>query len=212
MDLSKIIPSLAPRADKDLLAAVSGAGDALAKLAAIATPLRMAHFLAQVMAETGGLTARGLVENLDYSAGRLVAVWPSRFPNLAAASPYAGNPEALANVVYAGRMGNDQTGDGWAYRGRGLLQITGRDMYQAIGNRLGIPLLQQPDLASDPAHACQVAAALWDIKAANSPADADDIYGVTRKINGGLTDISSRQAWLVLAKEELFPQPPKAAA
>ena len=82
-----------------------------------------AHFVSQVLHESGGL--RWLEENLNYSAARLVAVWPRRFPTEDRARPYARNPERLANNVYGGRMGNTEPGDGWRYRGRGLIQITG---------------------------------------------------------------------------------------
>lgn len=88
-------------------------------------PNRLQFFLAQLGHESSGLTVDE--ENLDYSAARLMAVWPSRFPTLAAAQPYAHNPRALANKVYGGRLGNIGPDDGWKYRGRGYIQLTGRD-------------------------------------------------------------------------------------
>lgn len=81
--------------------------------------------MAQVLHETGGLTV--LVENMNYRAERIVQVWPSRFRTIEEATPYAHNPEKLANKVYGGRMGNTHPGDGWRFIGRGLLQITGRE-------------------------------------------------------------------------------------
>lgn len=107
----------------------------------IDTPARVAHFLAQVGVESGGLAR--VEENLSYSAERLMTVWPSRFKTLAAAQAYARNPEALANKVYGGRMGSTQPGDGWRYRGRGLKQLTGRNNYKeyAEAYRVGIAVL-----------------------------------------------------------------------
>ena len=94
------------------------------------TPLRVAHFMAQVLHETGGLTIQ--FENLNYSAERLPKVWPSRFKPKGPLNPidYAHNPEKLANEVYGGRMGNTGPNDGFTYRGRGLLQLTGKESYQ----------------------------------------------------------------------------------
>ena len=104
----------------------------------LASRLRAEHFLAQVLHESGGLLR--LVENLNYTAERLVEVWPSRFPTLEAAEPFAHNAHALANQVYGGRMGNTDPEDGWRYLGRGLLQLTGRASYTKVGAALGIDL------------------------------------------------------------------------
>jgi putative chitinase len=94
----------------------------------------LAYMLATPMIETGG-KFEPVTENLNYSAKRLCQVWPARFPTIASATPYANNPEKLANRVYAGRMGNgdEASGDGWRFRGRGLCQITGRDNYVKFG-------------------------------------------------------------------------------
>ena len=124
---------------------------------------------------------------------------------MADAQPYANNPEKLADFVYGGRLGNSEDGDGYSFRGRGLLQITGRGAYSKYGNQLGIPLEDNPDLAFDPAYCLEVAAAEWAAsgyrgRSCNDLADADDIYGVTRAINGGLTDIDARIAALKQCK------------
>ena len=116
--------------------------------AGIETPLRISHLMAQLYVESAGF--RSSEENLRYSAKRLMAVWPKRFPALAAAERYAFNPEALANQVYGGRMGNTERGDGWKYRGRGPKQITGRDNYRLIGGILGLDLEDDPDLLLRP--------------------------------------------------------------
>jgi putative chitinase len=191
--------ALAPRASLVYLHAF--AGDLLEVTPLSTRPLRLAHFLAQVCHETGGL--RVLVENLNYSAKRLTEVWPSRFPTLAAAAAFAHDPRALANKVYGGRMGNVEPDDGWKYRGRGLLQITGRDHYARNGRELGIPLEEQPDLAITPEHALAVALETWRASGCDEPADHDDIVGVTRRINGGLIGLSDRRAWLAKTKRHL---------
>jgi len=95
-----------------------------AEAAGIVTPARICHFLAQCFVESSGFT--DAEEDLSYSAKRLTQVWPKRFPTIESAQPYARNPEALANKVYGGRMGNTESGDGWKYRG-GLKQLTGKD-------------------------------------------------------------------------------------
>lgn len=124
-----------------------------------ASHARLAEFIAQIANETGGFTT--FEENLRYSARRLTQVWPGRFPTLAAAAPYAWDPTdpdrediALANKTYGGRMGNERNGtndnDGWNYRGRGALQLTGYDQYKRYGEATGLPLVEQPELAADP--------------------------------------------------------------
>lgn len=105
-------------------------------------PRWLAYIMATAHHETGARFAP-VEENLNYTAKRLCQVWPSRFPNASAAAPYAGNPEKLANKVYGGRMGNVAPGDGWKYRGRGLVQITGKANYDKYG------LTDNPDAAGD---------------------------------------------------------------
>jgi len=122
------------------------------------TTTRWRHFFSQTLHETQGYTKS--IENLSYSAERLVVVWPNRFPTIEAALPYARNPRALANKVYGGRLGNTNAEDGWVFRGRGLLQITGRSNYQRASDLLGMNFVQRPDdtlLASTVLH---VAAAI----------------------------------------------------
>ena len=109
----------------------------------INTPLREAAFLAQTAHESQNFTR--LVENLNYSAKRLTQVWPKRFPTLDKAQPYANNPEKLANFTYANRNGNgsEASGDGWKYRGRGFIQITGRANYKACSDGLGADFIDK---------------------------------------------------------------------
>ena len=135
-----------------------------------------------------------LLENLNYSAQRLVQVWPSRFPSLPVAIPYAGNPEKLANFIYANRLGNGppDSGDGWKYRGRGLIQLTGRGNYQQAATGIGRPLVDQPDLLLQPDVAARSAAFFWKSHGLNELADDRsgdddnaDFQMITIRINGG---------------------------
>lgn len=146
--------------------------------------LRAAAFLAQIGHESGQL--RVLVENLNYSAEALVRTWPSRF-TAQTAPAYARQPEGIANRVYGGRMGNGQesSGDGWRYRGRGLIQLTGRDNYRAAGAALGLPLENQPELLEQPEYAAQSAAWWWAKHGLNELADAGRIQDIGSIINTG---------------------------
>jgi len=157
---------------------------------------RAAMFLAQVAAETTGLTQ--LEENMYYSEARIIAVWPARFAAVDA-KPYAHNPEALADFVYAGRNGNgnEASGDGWLFHGRGGLMLTGRANYSAAGFSLGLPeLVTYPDqVRTDATIAMRTAAWYWAQSGCNQLADAGDFEAVTRRINGGTTGLSLRTAY-----------------
>lgn len=164
----------------------------------ITTPARLADFLAQLGHESGGFART--VENLNYQPARMVAVWPSRFRTLEDAKPYAQNPAALANFVYGGRLGNSQPGDGWRFRGRGLLQVTGRANYRAVTDLLREAGIQCPDFTLDPDSlaeprwAALSAAAWWADKGLNELADAGEFVRQTIRINGGKTGLADRQA------------------
>lgn len=163
--------------------------------------LRLAHWLAQFGHESQSFSK--FEENLRYTAGRLCAVWPSRFPTLAAAQPFANNPEALANNVYGNRLGNNHPGDGWTYRGRGP-QLTGRANYAACQIRTGLDLVDYPDLASNPENFVLIACDFWAQAECNALADKDDLRGITLKINGGFNGISERAHLLERAKAVLL--------
>lgn len=148
----------------------------------INTPKRMAAFIAQVGHESGQL--RYLVENLNYSAEALIRTWPSRFDAKLAAE-CARKPERIANVVYGGRMGNTNPGDGWSYRGRGLIQLTGRSNYVAAAEALGLPLVNHPELLEQPEAACLSAAWWWKSRGLNELADAGRFQDIGSIINTG---------------------------
>ena len=165
------------------------------------SPLRVAHFMAQVLHETGGLAIQ--FENLNYSAERLPKVWPSRFKPTGPLNPadYANNPQKLANEVYGGRMGNTGPNDGFTYRGRGLLQLTGKDSYQEAttilrkGNPAAPNFVAAPDEVISAQWCLAIAASEWFAKGCNGLADQDDIRKITRAINGGQIGIAERMEW-----------------
>ncbi len=158
----------------------------------INTTLRIATFLAHAAVESREM--RVLVESLNYSMGRLMEVWPVIFPTAELATPYAHNPEKLGNLVYANRLGNGvpASGDGFLYRGRGLLQLTGKGNYLAAGHALGIDLLGHPELLEQPRWAVRQAAWWWRKEGLNDLADRSDIRGSALRINGGLNGYADR--------------------
>lgn len=160
----------------------------------IDTTHEFASFLAQVAHESSEL--RIMEENLNYSAERLMAVWPKRFPEFAIAAPYEYAREKLANYVYANRMGNGDvtSGDGWRYHGRGPIQLTGRDNYKACGEGIGEDLLNHPELLLTPFVGIRSACWFWKSRDLDSLDDDDDVRAETRKINGGETGLARRQA------------------
>jgi putative chitinase len=179
----------------------------------INTPGRQAAFLAQLLHESDCL--RLLTENLNYSAARLRQVWPSRFTDERTAQRYAGNPELLANRVYSERMGNgsEASGDGWRYRGRGLIQLTGRNNYQRCGMALGLDLLAKPELLLQPLQAARSAAWFWYAAKLNPLADgaigtdADKVFErITRAVNGGTNGMSERKKYWDRCREVLMGQ------
>jgi putative chitinase len=168
----------------------------------VAPGIRLAHWLAQFGHESQSFTK--FEESLNYSATRLVQVWPKRFPTAKDAQPYANNPEELANKVYGGRLGNTQPGDGWKYRGRGP-QITGRFNYAAAETRTSLPLVEQPELAAQPRNFVLLACDFWGNHGCNELADKDDLRAITLSINGGYIGISERAKMLAKAERILLP-------
>ena len=165
----------------------------------ISTPKRQAAFIGQCSHESANF--KTLEENLRYSAVSLMKVWPSRFPNLAVANQYASNAEKIANKVYGGRMGNgpEETGEGWKYHGRGLIQLTGKENYEHCGLGIGVDLLADPNLLLDPRYACLSAGWFWNKKGLNTLADSGDYETMTKRINGGLIGLDDRKAKIAKA-------------
>jgi putative chitinase len=165
----------------------------------INTPERQAAFIGQCAHESGNF--KTLEENLNYKPEALMRVWPSRFPDLATAMKYAHNPEAIANKVYGGRMGNgpEETGDGWKYHGRGLIQLTGKENYANCGSSIGVDLLSNPNLLNTPEYAALSAGWFWNKKGLNALADAGDFETMTKRINGGTLGLEDRKAKIAKA-------------
>ncbi len=168
----------------------------------INTALRVSAFLAQIAVETGEL--HHLKENLNYSAAGLRKTFPRHF-NYTTALIYANHPEKIANRVYAGRMGNgkEDTGDGWKYRGRGAIQLTGKSNYHTYGVLLKIPLADQPELAEQPELAFRIAAQYWKMNGCNELSDLKQFDTITQRINGGLNGQSERLKYYARAKEAI---------
>lgn len=195
------ITRLAPEAAAAYRAAFATGAPVLSRYGVNASALRVAHFMAQVFHETGALMLQ--FENLRYSAARLPQVWPLRFKPRGPLDPakYANQPEKLGNEVYGGRLGNNRPGDGYLYRGRGLLQLTGKDSYARATTflqrweRSAPDLVQQPDAVVSAAWCLHVAAAEWAARGCNQAADRDDVAEVTRLINGGSIGLPERIVW-----------------
>jgi len=161
--------------------------DCLAKFApsyGMTTPPRLAEFVAQIANETGGFTV--WEENLHYSAAGLLRTWPSHF-NADIAERCAGQPLLIAERAYGGRMGNgpEGCGEGWKYRGRGALQLTGKDAYSKFGKTLGIDLTAHPEVAADPYNSTLIALEFFKELHVNDAVDAGDFVKARRLTNGG---------------------------
>ena len=179
----------------------------------INTPLRLAHFFAQSLHETGGFTI--LRESLNYSAPRLLEIFGVNHHSAAIteseAIVLARDERAIAERVYglgnpskARELGNTQPGDGFRYRGNGVLQMTGRGAHKATGAACGVDFEGSPDLATAPEHALKPAVQEWSDKGLNAFADRDDIRTITLRINGGFNGFEERQAWLLKLKKALI--------
>ena len=158
----------------------------------ITTPQRVAAFLAQCAHESGGFVF--LKENLNYKAASLRRVFPKYFPDDAIAAQYAGKGEMIANRVYANRMGNgpEESGDGWRYCGRGLIQLTGKNNYTFFAGSLDIPVEEASEYLQTFEGAVQSACFFWEQNKLNQWADAGDILTLTKRINGGTIGLEDR--------------------
>ena len=204
------LKAFAPKARPDYAAVLGTEGNAvLSRYGINESPLRFCHFMAQVGHECGGFTIT--TESLKYTAERMVEMFgPGRHSaklTLAEARTLVGKEEAFAERIYglgnptmARSLGNTAPGDGYKYRGRGFIQLTGRSEYREVGRMIGIDLEAQPEKAAEPLPALMSAAALWDDRDLNAYADRNDIVLITKKINGGRNGLDDRQSRLTTAK------------
>jgi putative chitinase len=165
--------------------AVAAALETARQSSTVSTPRRLCHFMGQVFVETQGFTK--MEENLAYRDPlRLDAVFSAVKGIEDAKALIAKGPQAIANRVYANRLGNgdEASGDGWRYRGSGYKQLTGRDNYRDIGALIGMDLVNNPDQARQPVAAARIAFAFWDKTNCSPLADLGDLEGITAKING----------------------------
>jgi putative chitinase len=153
---------------------------------------QQAAFIGQCGHECGNFKV--LEENLNYRAETLMRLWPKRFPTREIADQYARNPKKIANKVYASRMGNrdEASGDGYRFRGRGCIQLTGHSNYFHAGKALGIDFVMEPDLVATPQYAALTAGWFWDTQKLNAIAEAGDWTKLTKKINGGTIGLDDR--------------------
>ena len=165
---------------------------------------RQAGFIAQCAHESGSFCR--VTENLNYSPEGLVKIFGKYFPTIESTKGYARLPDKIANKVYANRMGNgpESSGDGWKYRGRGLIQLTGKSNYLKCGPSMGLDLTATPEYLETVAGAVKSAYWFWSTNGLNSFADADDIKGMTKKINGGYIGLEERQHLYDVAKKVLI--------
>lgn len=155
------------------------------------THLRRAHFWGQIQHESG---CKAIAENLNYSATGLVKTFPKYF-NVGLSKEYERKPDKIANLVYANRMGNgdEKSGDGYKYRGRGFVQITGKDNYNQLSKDTGIDFVSNPDLLLEEANALISALWFWNKRGLSKYADKDDVVSITKLINGGLNGLEDRK-------------------
>ena len=158
----------------------------------INTPRRVSAFFAQCAHESGNF--RLLKENLNYKAESLMRVWPRYFPDMSTAQRYAHNQEMIANRAYSGRMGNgpEESGDGWRFCGRGLIQLTGRSNYQAFADSIQTDINDIPAYLATFEGAVQSACWFWENNNLNQFADTGDILTMTKRINGGTLGLEDR--------------------
>lgn len=158
----------------------------------INTPRQRAAFIGQCGHECGNF--RILEENLNYRAATLMKLWPKRFPTQEIANEYEKQPKKIANKVYSSRMGNrdEASGDGWRFRGRGAIQLTGSDGYFHAGKALGVDFWANPDLVATPKYAALTAGWFWSTHKCNELAESANWTALTKKINGGTIGLDDR--------------------
>lgn len=189
---------LVPSTNHDILVCCAPRFEELRVRYGVITPMQVAHLMAQLAHESGGF--RKLTENLDYSAKRIGEVWSRLAPR---ALELEHNPVRLGNAAYALKNGNgiESTGDGYRFRGRGFIQLTGRANYTKYGAMIGVDLINRPERAAWPELASELALAYWKDSGCNGFASNDDVPGVTKAINGGLMGLDERKKLTERAKE-----------
>ena len=169
----------------------------------IDTPNQQAAFIGQCSHECGNFKV--LEENLNYRATTLTKLWPKRFPSIEFAQQYERQPRKIANSVYSNRMGNrdEASGDGFRFRGRGCIQLTGHSGYYHAGKALGVDFVMEPDLVATPKYAALTAGWFWSTHDCNRLAANGDWVGLTKKINGGTIGLEDRVKHITHALEVL---------
>jgi len=201
--------SLAPNARPDYLQTFESADQVFAKYGVNDNALRLAHFMAQVLHETGAFTI--LYESLNYTPQALISLFSRARISVDDANKYGRTDQHVADqkmigdTIYGGpwgklNLGNTDTDDGYNFRGTGLLQMTGRGSRTTIGTKLGVDLVNNPANAADPLYLLAIACEEWNEKGCSPFADKDDILTITKKINGGTNGLDSRKDWLVKTK------------
>lgn len=190
------ITAFSPRARSDLALAIVRLWKAPPP-GELNNAIRVQHFMAQIATETGGFTT--IEENLNYSAERLVKVFPTRVTTEQAAR-LAHRPELIANHVYGGRLGNNKPGDGWRFRGSGYMQLTGRANFKARGDLLKMSLVDNPDLVRQPSAGFKTATGFWLAKGISAVAEKDNLAAVRKLVNGGTNGLQESKVWLARAK------------
>ena len=170
---------------------VSALNDTFAKFN-IVSVRQQAAFIGQCAHECGNF--RTLEENLNYRAATLMKLWPKRFPTQEIANSYEKNPKKIANMVYSNRMGNrdEASGDGYRFKGRGCIQLTGHSNYYHASQSCGVDFVINPDLVATPQYAAMTAGWFWSTHNCNALAEAQDWIGLTKKINGGTIGLDDR--------------------
>lgn len=207
----EILKKVAPTISKEKSVAIADAINNICPVYGISQPNILHEFLATILHESGEFAIKE--ENMNYRAARIHDVWPSRFPTIQSAIPYERNPQKLANKVYGGRMGNDAINDGWMFRGRGFIQITGKESYFSYFNfkKSGggyvfkenpttieelLKLLVRDDWSID--------SACWEFaidKKLIQAAANNDFKTVTKRINGGFIGYKDRVRYYELCKK-----------
>lgn len=204
-DIAKVLKAVSPSASAEFIAASANAG-AIMEQYKITSPNAQAQLIGHMAVECAGF--KTFAENLNYSAKRLTQVWPSRFPSLVAAEPYAKNPKALANKVYNGRMGNRAgSDDGWNYRGSGGLQHTGASEFARVERRTGLPVTTKPDMLRQAAAGAVIwraACSYFADRGCIEPADKGQTDVVCVKVNGGKNGLADRKIMVARASAALM--------